>query len=87
MKKIERIPLSSLSVKDEDKVFFSIKNKVIEKGTREKSHLQGKNKRINIKEIQQKTNTKVLELWTEGHYARDCWYKKAESNITISSKN
>ncbi|KAG5578505.1 hypothetical protein H5410_058639 [Solanum commersonii] len=51
--------------------------------------LTGETKRINIKEVNDNNRQmeKCYNCRKKGHYAKDCWYKKAEGNVATSSQN
>ncbi|KAG5604808.1 hypothetical protein H5410_026300 [Solanum commersonii] len=41
----------------------------------------------NVKGFNNRQMEKCYNCGKKGHYARDCWYKKAEGNVAISSQN
>ncbi|KAH0632703.1 hypothetical protein KY284_035489 [Solanum tuberosum] len=89
-------PLSSFTIEDEDKALFS-KRQDYQKREAEKSSRPGgdqknqhqKSQRQNkqAKGFNNRQMEKCYNCGKKGHYARDCWYKKAEGNVATSFHN
>ncbi|KAG5596932.1 hypothetical protein H5410_038164, partial [Solanum commersonii] len=77
---------------------LSTNDKTIKREKRREAHGLGQTKKINIKELNEKTNRRKVSTTGEWRsativerkdiiYARDCWYKKAEGKVATSTLN
>ncbi|KAG5598025.1 hypothetical protein H5410_039257 [Solanum commersonii] len=89
-------PLSSLTIKDEDKALFS-KRQAYQKreaerssrpgGDQENQHQRTQRQNKQAKGFNNRQMQKCCNCGKKGHYARDCWYKKTEGNVATSTQN
>ncbi|KAH0718192.1 hypothetical protein KY285_014223 [Solanum tuberosum] len=89
-------PLSSLTIKDEDKALFSkmqaYKKREADRSSQPGGDQENQHQRIHRQNRQAKNfNNRQMQMCyncgKKGHYMRDCWYKKAEGNIATSTQN